>query len=350
LGTVALFEKDDRQIACVFTDKQMLIDAETKQHVAQLELARKEAAEARHLAEVARIEHAFCTFKTDCASRQIVDQIFEGAIKISHGAGIALLEMPRRAKTELHRRLYRLMRSKASLEKGSERLAAAAEAAVALQTIAVGSVTQAEASPDKILQCLEALMAAFEPMQPMEQAEICMARAAKQEIAGAYDAAEQSYKAALVALRDVGTVAGQATIDLAVAGEDRVRSLAAIDEFPGGACGLREACQRAITHGVFITAKSKSAWGREVGILDRARAVAVALHHTHTESEVEHALVGLGRGTVHHLSKAVNNVREVDPDGQKVWHSDLELVLGTTSKTNTTLLDTLIDIIINQST
>ena len=278
-----------------------------------------------HLAEVARIESAFCTFKTDRAARKIVDQIFEDVVKISHGAGIKQLEMPRRAQTELHRRLYRLMRTKEQLEKGSERLAAASDAAVALHEM---SVIPGEAEPEKILLCLEGLMAAFEPMSPMEQAKACMARAAKQEIAGVYDDAEQSYMVALVALRDVGSVAARAMIDLAVAGEERVRSLAAINEFSGAASGLRQAGQRAITHGVFITAKSNSAWAREVGILDRARAVAMALHHTHTESEVEHGLVGLGRGTVHHLSKSTHEVLEIDPDSRKVWHSDLELVLN----------------------
>jgi hypothetical protein len=53
----------------------------------------------------------------------------------------------------------------------------------------------------------------------------------------------------------------------------------------------------------------------------------MSLHHAHSETEVEHAFVGLGRASIHHLCKIVIEVVEIDPDALKIWHSDLELVL-----------------------
>jgi hypothetical protein len=303
---------------------ELLKEAEMAQAKAQYEQAKKEAAEARHMENVARIEKAFCNFKVDREDRKIVQKTMDEAVRISHSTFLMRLDMPRRTKTDLHRRLYRLVRDMEPLEQGSDQSIAAAEAAVSLHEMNVGAVTSTEAPPETVLMCLEALMNAFEPVAPVDRAAEFLALAAKQEIAGAYLEAEQSYASALVALRDSGD---RSQVDEAVAGEERVRSLAAVEEFPDAASGLRMATQRAITHGVFITAKSNSAWAREVGILDRARAVAVSLHHAHTEVEVEHAFAGLGRATIHHLSKVTNEILEIDPDGAKIWHSDLEQVL-----------------------
>ncbi len=302
----------------------LLHEAEMKQQKAQYEQDKKETAEALHMDNVARIEKAFCNFKNDREDRTIVQQTMEEAIRISHSTSLLRLGMPRREKTELHRRLYRLTRDMEPLQQGSVQSVAAADAAVALHEMNIGATTASEAPAETMLQCLEALMNAFEPVAPVERAADCLALAAKQEIAGAYLDAEQSYASAVVALRDSGD---RSQLDEAVAGEERVRSLAAIEEFPGGAAGLRRATQRATTHGVFITAKSNSAWAREVGILDRARAVAMSIHHAHSETEVEHAFAGLGRASIHHLCKVVIEVVEIDPDAVKIWHSDLELVL-----------------------
>ena len=304
--------------------RELLHEAEIQQQRAQYEQDKKESAEALHMQNVARIEKAFCNFKNDREDRKVMQQTMEEAIRISNSSTLTRLGMPRRVKTELHRRLYRLTRDIEPLQKGSEQSIAAAEAAVALHEMNIGAITASEAPAETMLKCLEALMSAFEPVAPVDRAADFLVLAAKQEIAGAYSDAERSYASAVVALRDSGD---RSQLDEALAGEERVRSLAAIEEFPGAAAGLRRATQRAITHGVFITAKSNSAWAREVGILDRARAVAMSLHHAHSETEVEHAFVGLGRATVHHLGKTATEVVEIDPDAAKIWHSDLELVL-----------------------